>query len=62
MVTDAAAREGISLDQYIREASLMRMAWELSMQRALSEDPSLADLAAAVRELTRELKRERERR
>lgn len=55
MLTDAAAREGISLAEYVREAALMRMAWELGLQRAGGNYPpavreALAEIRAVLAE------------
>lgn len=57
MVAAAAEREGLSMSEYVREAALMRMAWELAAQHGRGAD--LADVAAALRELRDELRAER---
>jgi hypothetical protein len=54
IVEEAAEREGVPLAQYVREAALMRVAWESGVARGKSSfDPTAFD--ATMRELREQL-------
>ena len=57
MVQAAAEQEGLSISEYVREAALMRMAFERAARAGRGDD--LLEVAKALRELRDELRAER---
>lgn len=59
IIAAAAEREGSTLNDYMLEAALMRVAWEAGVRSAGGE-AALIELAEAVRALHDELRAERD--
>jgi hypothetical protein len=52
---EAAAREGLPLAQYIREAILIRIAWEIGVETGVRDPRIRDDVRLNLRDLARRL-------
>lgn len=57
LLVEASERHGISLSQYVREAALMRLAWERGLNTDMTSDQSaqLEAMLTQMRTILREL-------